>query len=58
MGKIMDILFGCWHRHYSFPITTGKGSEARTYVVCLGCGRELPYSWEEMRVVEDEVEVA
>ncbi|MCX6618129.1 MAG: hypothetical protein NTZ98_18800 [Acidobacteria bacterium] len=22
-----------------------------TYVVCLDCGKEMPYSWEEMRLV-------
>jgi len=43
----------------SFPITTKRGqrrsaaaSQTGTYVVCLDCGKEFPYSWEEMRVVD------
>jgi hypothetical protein len=56
--NILDYLFGCWHRNYSFPITAKAGkrhSEAAkvtgTYVVCLECGKEFPYDWREMRVV-------
>jgi hypothetical protein len=56
--NIVDILFGCWHRKYSFPITSKLGhrrSEAAlvtgTYVVCLDCGKEFPYDWREMKVV-------
>jgi hypothetical protein len=26
------------------------------YVVCLDCGRELPYDWEEMRVITTRAE--
>jgi hypothetical protein len=56
-SKVMDALFGCWHSRYSFPITVRAGSRrdaARptgTYVVCLDCGKELPYNWQEMKVV-------
>jgi hypothetical protein len=56
--NVIDALFGCWHRNYSFPITTRNNqrhSEAAavtgTYVVCLDCGKEFPYSWAEMKVV-------
>jgi len=58
IGKLYDALFGCWHNHYSFPITVKSGARrARaasltgTYVVCLDCGRELPYDWEDMKVI-------
>jgi hypothetical protein len=59
MFGVIDKLFGCWHKNYSFPITGKKGSaphcEAErltgTYVVCLDCGREFPYDWEKMKVV-------
>jgi hypothetical protein len=59
IAKLVDVLFGCWHSHYSFPITVPRKSRAQvkaaqltgTYVVCLECGRELPYDWKEMRVV-------
>jgi hypothetical protein len=58
MNRILDYLFGCWHKNYSFPITAkpGKtrGEAARvtgTYVVCLDCGKEFPYDWRAMKVV-------
>ena len=57
LGKLLDAVFGCWHQHYSFPITL-RGSRRNqaaaltgTYVVCLDCGKELPYDWNSMRVV-------
>jgi hypothetical protein len=58
MGFLSDcsqLLFGCTHKNMSFPITVknGKsGAAARTYVVCLDCAKEFPYSWAEMRIVE------
>ncbi len=58
MGKVIDALFGCWHLQYSFPITLKPGSRRNqaamltgTYVVCLECGKEFPYDWQEMKVV-------
>ncbi len=56
--NIFDMLFGCWHKNYSFPITA-KGSKRHspaarvtgTYVVCLDCGKEFPYDWKEMKVL-------
>jgi hypothetical protein len=57
VGKLFDLLFGCWHRRLSFPMTLRGGvrrtsSLAGTYVVCLDCGKELPYDWTEMKLVE------
>jgi hypothetical protein len=56
---MLDMLFGCSHKHYSFPITARPGqqrSEAAsvtgTYVVCLDCGKEFAYDWQEMKFVE------
>ena len=56
---LVDALFGCWHKNYSFPITTRRGqrrslaaSVTGTYVVCLECGKEFPYDWQEMKVVD------
>jgi hypothetical protein len=57
--KVFDALFGgCWHNHYSFPITirprprrSTAASLTGTYVVCLDCGKDLPYDWEEMKVI-------
>ncbi len=56
--KLIDALFGCWHSHYSFPRTI-RGTVRRpqaaaltgTYVVCLDCGREFAYDWQEMKVI-------
>jgi hypothetical protein len=58
ISNLFDALFGCWHRHYSFPITMRAGSlrtsapaPTGTYVVCLDCGKEFQYDWHEMKVV-------
>jgi len=58
MRKLLDILFGCSHANYSFPRTAKaiqRRSEAAavtgTYVVCLDCGKEFPYDWQEMKIV-------
>jgi hypothetical protein len=55
-SKLVDALFGCSHSNYSFPRTAStRRSAAATatgmYVVCLDCGRELAYDWQQMRVV-------
>jgi hypothetical protein len=58
VAKLIDVVFGCWHSHYSFPVTI-RGAARRpqagaltgTYVVCLDCGREFPYDWQEMKVI-------
>jgi hypothetical protein len=59
MATLVDILFGCWHKHYSFPITHRPGQRRSaaaaltgTYVVCLDCGKEFPYDWQEMKVLD------
>ena len=58
-GKLFDALFGCWHSEYSFPMTMRAGerrskaaSLTGTYVVCLNCGKEFAYDWQQMRVVD------
>jgi len=61
MAKLFDAVFGCWHSHYSFPITARRGSnrnnfgatvaQSGTYVVCLDCGKEFPYDWKAMKIV-------
>ena len=63
VGKLIDIFFGCWHGNYSFPMSTRSGSRrnptaplAGTHVVCLDCGRRLPYDWQEMRVIGTQAE--
>jgi RNase P subunit RPR2 len=56
-ARLVGTLLGCWHSNYSFPMTLnarrrGSNERPRTYVVCLDCGRELPYDWGQMRVVK------
>ena len=63
IAKLLDAVFGCWHQHYSFPITVRTGSRRSaaasltgTYVVCLDCGRELAYDWKAMKIVTSAAE--
>jgi hypothetical protein len=65
LAKLMDAMFGCWHSHYSFPITIRAGSRrgpaasvTGTYVTCLDCGKELPYDWSEMKVLDSQPKTA
>ncbi len=48
MGPFLEFLFGCGHRNQTRPFTLNK----TCYKVCLDCGRELPYSWSEMRLLK------
>ena len=55
---LLDVLFGCRHKELSFPITargvrrrTRAASMTGTYVVCLECGHEFSYDWNEMKVI-------
>ena len=64
IGRLFDALFGCGHSHYSFPITVRSSSQRSnaafltgTYVVCLNCGKEMPYDWKEMKVISTPAEV-
>ncbi len=58
MVSLFDVLFGCSHKNFSFPITKRRGernspatSVTGTYVVCLDCGKEFAYDWQQMKVV-------
>lgn len=59
ISELVDVLFGCHHARYSFPVTLRSSSSTRpqagaltgTYVVCLDCGKEFPYDWDEMKVI-------
>lgn len=57
MSRLMNWLFGCTHKRFSFPQTPQgprRPLAARvtgTYVVCLECGREFPYSLSEMKII-------
>ena len=63
ISKIFSAFFGCLHPRYSFPMTVRSGARRTsastltgTYVVCLDCGRELAYDWQEMKIVSDSSE--
>ena len=56
--KLYQALFGCRHSRYSFPVTVRPSARrpqaaalTGMYVACLDCGKELPYDWQEMKVV-------
>lgn len=57
LSRFLDSLFGCSHNHYGFPITVKKERRSAaalvtgTYVVCLDCGKEMPYDWKQMKIV-------
>ena len=59
MFSLVDALFGCPHKHCTFPITVKPGqpscshhtTSAGTYFVCLDCGREFGYDWQAMKVI-------
>lgn len=60
-SSIFNFLFGCSHQRTTFPLTPGRRSgvvnvrsvedmRRSTYVVCLDCGKEFSYNWDQMRV--------
>ena len=56
--KLVDALFGCRHARYSFPVTVRRAVRrpqaaalTGTYVVCLDCGKEFAYDWQQMKVI-------
>ncbi len=44
---LYEMFFGCSHGHLSRPFTL----QASSYKVCLDCGRQMPYSLDEMRLL-------
>jgi len=56
--RLLDRIFGCSHKRCSFPLTvrtaqrlSSAASLTGTYVVCLSCGQEFPYDWNEMKML-------
>jgi hypothetical protein len=39
------------------PAVKAKDPDRRTYVVCLDCGKEFPYDWEQMKMVTSHAEI-
>lgn len=52
MKRLLNLLFGCTHRNYSFPYTEQRDGQPRTYVVCHDCCKAVPYDWQKMRIRE------
>jgi len=50
MLRFIASLFGCAHSRCTFPMTTTKHHHSTTYIVCLECGKEFSYDWQEMRM--------
>lgn len=59
LQTILNSFFGCAHTRTTFPLTPSRrgaqftGSASRNngaYVVCLDCGKEFAYDWQQMRV--------
>lgn len=52
IDTIWNLLFRCQHRRKTFPLTPAhkKGENSETYVVCLDCGKQFVYDWENMRL--------
>lgn len=46
---LVDWLIGCRHRKTTLPKTTVTSAHSETYLVCLDCGRHIPYDWTAMR---------
>jgi RNase P subunit RPR2 len=60
LNALLNTLFGCTHSKTTFPFTPGRNLRSvnagthrhGTYVVCLDCGQEFQYNWNEMRIGE------
>lgn len=58
LQSILNSLFACSHHNTTFPQTAGRrngfpvsgAARSGTYVVCLDCGKEFAYDWDEMRL--------
>jgi len=55
LQSLLNTFFGCSHQRTTFPLTPARTAHPTaprngTYVVCLDCGKEFAYNWEEMRV--------
>ena len=56
-NTLLNTFFGCSHLKTSFPLTPrrklgNKDGRTETYVVCLECGGEFAYDWNEMQILK------
>ena len=55
IDSLFNMLFRCSHRRTTFPLTQARktGADAsEIYVVCLDCGKQFVYDWEQMRIAK------
>ena len=58
LQSLLNSFFACAHSRTTFPLTPARraadipAQRHGTYVVCLDCGKEFGYNWNEMRVGE------
>lgn len=59
MKRFLSLFVRCWHVNRGPLITlrpetkkTGAAAITGTYFVCLSCGKEFPYDWDQMRTVK------
>ena len=57
LASLLNSLFGCSHQRTTFPLTPSRKMATTshrhgTYVVCLDCGKEFPYDWKQMKMVD------
>jgi hypothetical protein len=52
MDTLLNLLFRCQHRSLTRPMGAARrgGPACALYVVCLDCGKQFAYDWNEMRV--------
>ena len=56
INSLFEKLFGCTHKRTTFPLTPyrrsgiSRGAQKGTYIVCLACGKEFDYNWNEMHI--------
>lgn len=61
IAALVNMLFGCCHRDTTFPQSARQRCPRAAYltgmyVVCVKCGKEFAYDWDEMRIVTNEKE--
>jgi hypothetical protein len=53
IDTVLNLLFRCHHKRLTRPITPVSKAgvpDGDTYVVCLACGKQFAYDWNEMRI--------
>ena len=53
IDSVLNLLFRCSHRCLTRPVTPVSKTgvpQGQTYVVCLDCGKQFAYDFQEMRI--------